>query len=207
MSPKIAFDKREQYLQDRRQHILMAAIEVFGRKGFDGANVADIAEAAEVGKGTVYLYFKSKDEIFRAILENYSFMPELLDVLKDIDAPIEQTLAEMLRRYLHFVGEHRTVIRILLLEGQRFLDEPSQIYTQVAAQATQTLGAYLQAQIEAGRVRPLTNPALTARAITGLMITHILLQETLGGKFAATIDEEAWIAEILEFTLDGIRQR
>ncbi len=58
--PKIV-DKKE-----KRERILEAAISVFAKKGMAKAKTADIAEAARIGKGTIYEYFKSKDEIMEA---------------------------------------------------------------------------------------------------------------------------------------------
>lgn len=78
MSPRISAERREQYLQERRDVILDAAIQVFGEKGFDGASVADIAEAAGLGKGTMYLYFESKEDIFSAILAEQVYREVIL---------------------------------------------------------------------------------------------------------------------------------
>jgi AcrR family transcriptional regulator len=56
---------RKQVLTDlRREEILTAAIKVFGKKGFAATCVGDVAEAAKIAKGTVYLYFESKEEIY-----------------------------------------------------------------------------------------------------------------------------------------------
>ncbi len=56
---------RKQVLTDmRREEILTAAIKVFGKKGFAATCVGDVAEAAKIAKGTVYLYFDSKEEIY-----------------------------------------------------------------------------------------------------------------------------------------------
>ncbi|MGA7156935.1 MAG: TetR/AcrR family transcriptional regulator [Acidobacteriaceae bacterium] len=56
---------RKQLLTDmRRQEILTAAIKVFGKKGFAATCVGDVADAAKMAKGTVYLYFESKEEIY-----------------------------------------------------------------------------------------------------------------------------------------------
>ncbi|MGA8938939.1 MAG: TetR/AcrR family transcriptional regulator [Acidobacteriaceae bacterium] len=56
---------RKQLLTDmRRQEILSAAIKVFGKKGFAATCVGDVADAAKMAKGTVYLYFDSKEEIY-----------------------------------------------------------------------------------------------------------------------------------------------
>src|SRR5881396_1729979 len=56
-------------ITDKREAILRAAIKVFARKGFFNSKVADIAAAASIADGTVYLYFKSKDEILHSIFD------------------------------------------------------------------------------------------------------------------------------------------
>ena len=54
---------------DKRSAILRAATRVFARNGYFNAKVADIARAADVADGTVYLYFKSKEEILHSIFD------------------------------------------------------------------------------------------------------------------------------------------
>ena len=54
-------------IKDKRTQIINAAIEVFAKQGLEKGKIADIAKVAGIGKGTVYEYFKSKDEIFSAI--------------------------------------------------------------------------------------------------------------------------------------------
>jgi AcrR family transcriptional regulator len=56
---------------DRREDILRAGQEVFGSIGFNAATIGDIADAAEIGKGTFYLYFESKDHLLGALWERY----------------------------------------------------------------------------------------------------------------------------------------
>lgn len=60
--------QREQVRQERRQQILEAALSVFSQKGFHAANVSDVAAEAGVSQGTIYWYFKSKDELLTAAL-------------------------------------------------------------------------------------------------------------------------------------------
>jgi TetR/AcrR family transcriptional regulator, fatty acid metabolism regulator protein len=57
---------------DKREAILRAATHVFARAGYFGSKVADIAREAGVADGTVYLYFKSKEEILRSVFERYA---------------------------------------------------------------------------------------------------------------------------------------
>lgn len=54
---------------DKRERIMQAAIEIFSAAGFDSASVADIAAAAEVAKGTLYLYFPSKEQLFEEVYQ------------------------------------------------------------------------------------------------------------------------------------------
>ncbi|MFF0465245.1 TetR/AcrR family transcriptional regulator [Streptomyces mexicanus] len=56
---------------DRRDDILRAAERVFGTTGFERATISELAEAAEIGKGTFYLYFESKDHLLGALWERY----------------------------------------------------------------------------------------------------------------------------------------
>ncbi|MEE9574304.1 MAG: TetR/AcrR family transcriptional regulator [Candidatus Neomarinimicrobiota bacterium] len=59
--------EKKKNIVDKKTQILYAAIEIFAKKGLERGKIADIAKQAGIGKGTIYEYFKSKDEIFSAI--------------------------------------------------------------------------------------------------------------------------------------------
>lgn len=63
--------RREQKREDRRESIKAAAISVFAEKGFHGAKVSEIVEAVGVAQGTFYLYYKSKDQLFGELLDDF----------------------------------------------------------------------------------------------------------------------------------------
>ena len=62
--------KREGAATDKRERILRAAIRVFARKGFYSTRVSEIAKAAGVADGTIYLYFKNKDDVLISIFQD-----------------------------------------------------------------------------------------------------------------------------------------
>ena len=66
MCPKVT----SQYKLDIRERIVRSGIDCFSRYGFDKSRIDDIAQTANISKGTVYLYFKSKEDLFYAICEN-----------------------------------------------------------------------------------------------------------------------------------------
>ena len=95
-------------MQDKRQRILKAAIEVFLRKGFESATMDEVANKARIAKGTLYLYFKDKADLYGSLLE------EKIDLLTQALAAIaagadtpRARLEAMIRRNLEFItGEY-----------------------------------------------------------------------------------------------------
>jgi TetR/AcrR family transcriptional regulator, fatty acid metabolism regulator protein len=112
---------------EKFQRILDAAVAVFAEKGFFSSRVADIADRADVADGTVYLYFKSKDEILMTAINTAfdAFMSLARTELKKLSNP-----AERLRRlaFLHLdaMGSNRNmavVFQMELRQSTRFLSE------------------------------------------------------------------------------------
>jgi TetR/AcrR family transcriptional regulator, fatty acid metabolism regulator protein len=97
---------------DKRERILRAAIKVFARKGFYATRVSEIAKAAGVADGTIYLYFKNKDDVLISIFTDR--IGKLLAVLR-AEIASAQGAEEKLRRVIE--------LQLGLLEGQRDLAE------------------------------------------------------------------------------------
>ncbi len=205
--PRVSADRREQYLQERREHILDAAIKVFSQKGFHGTNVADIAKAAEIGKGTVYLYFKSKGEIFSAILSERTMLPWLAERLLASDVPLEEILTDIAVHYMQSMSEYMPIARLVLADGHRSPDHAEQMYRGVILRGNELLASFLAAQAKAGRIRPLENPFLTARAFMGMVVIYAITQEMLGGKHFTPIKPKAWVREVVKLFLEGVLPR
>jgi AcrR family transcriptional regulator len=205
MSPRISAENREAYLQVRRDQILDAATHVFGEKGFEGASVSDIAKAACMGKGTIYLYFKNKEEIFSAILSERSFVPELAQLIQDEQAPFEEVLRKLVENHLEYLERHLPLIRMAITEAYRFPAHAELMYRQIILRGSELLANYLADQAEIRNIRQLRNPCLTAQAIMGLMAAYLYSQELLGGKNIMPIPHEAWTEEVMQLIISGIQ--
>lgn len=112
---------------DKHDLILEAAIEVFAEKGFHRARISDIARRAGVADGTIYLYFRNKDDVLLTIFEEK--MGVLIDGLKAALASVEDPLDQVrtFARY-HFeqVRDHRALAEVLQIElrlSNKFLKE------------------------------------------------------------------------------------
>ena len=155
---------------DKRERILRAAVKVFARKGFYASRVSEIAHAAGVADGTIYLYFKNKDDVLVSLFEDR--MARLLLLLREETAKYNHA-PEQLRRLVEF--------QLGLLENERDLAE---VITVNLRQSTRLLKQYaarrfteyleLMATVvadgqRAGTLRRDLSPRIVARAIFGAM--------------------------------------
>ena len=109
--------RRERESQKRRETILEAARQIFFDKGIQVATVEDVAAQAEIAKGTVYLYFSSKEELIaQLLLQGLDLLLESLDAA--FDEGVKRTASERLRRlaeaYLEFAGERPNYFRLIM---------------------------------------------------------------------------------------------
>ena len=112
---------------DKRVRITDAAVEVFAEKGFHQARISDIAKRAGVADGTIYLYFKNKEDLLLSVFEEK--MDYLLEGLGEAIAQVDDPI-EKIRRFARFhfrqVQDHRSAAEVLQVElrlSNKFLKE------------------------------------------------------------------------------------
>jgi TetR/AcrR family fatty acid metabolism transcriptional regulator len=125
-SPRTASAARST-VSDKREAILRAATNVFARKGFFNSKVSDIAAAAGIADGTVYLYFKSKDEILHSIFDRAmaDFIAEGKRELEIIEDPVSK-LRRIAELHLERLGADRDlaiVFQVELRGSTKFMQE------------------------------------------------------------------------------------
>lgn len=104
----------------RRAQILESALQVFSERGYHGASVSDLVAAAGVARGTFYLYFDSKDAVFRELLDE--LLAHLRSNVVGVDMspgarPFEEQLVETVARILRTVENNRALTRIIFREA------------------------------------------------------------------------------------------
>ena len=111
--------------EQKRQRILRAAIDVFASKGYFAARMTDIAEAAQVADGTLYLYFEGKEHLLMSIFDGVlgRFIERLDGEIAKIDDPTEK-LSIMIRLHLETLGRDQALAHVLQIEtrhSRRFM--------------------------------------------------------------------------------------
>lgn len=117
---------------DKREAILRAAITVFAQRGFFQAQVADVARVAGVAAGTVYLYFRSKDDLLVSIFEQTmtAALAEGRDALEGLTDPAAR-LRTIARLHLERLGRDRDlaiVFQVELRQTTKFMERFSSTY-------------------------------------------------------------------------------
>lgn len=126
--------ERTRTTADKHDRIIDAAIAVFAEKGFHHARISDVAARAEVADGTIYLYFRNKDDLLITIFEEKMGM--LIDGLRraldGVDCPLDR-IRTFARYHFTQVKEHEALAEVLQIElrlSNKFLKEyrPTQLW-------------------------------------------------------------------------------
>lgn len=195
--------KKDVLLEFRTTEILGAARSVFASKGFDGATIDAIALTAGVAKGTVYLYFDSKRDLFLAslregVLALHAEVAEEMNAAATCDAKLQAFIAgrfQYFSRNREFFRIYYTEFSHLIVGASNALPEFQDLYEQQAA----LLESVLADGVRAGQLRPFDVPK-TARLIFDL-IRAALAQHIVHGAGEAP---DAPVRTLFNFVWKGI---
>ena len=160
----------------RPAEILAAALSSFGERGFAATRLEDVAARAGVTKGTVYLYFRNKEELFKAVVRQ-SLVPTIARA-ETLVAQSNEPSAELLERLLlQWAGLSTTPIsalpKLILTEAGNFPDLARFYLDEVVRRGLALLQQLLQRGIERGEFRPMDTRA-TARCVIAPMLLAML---------------------------------
>jgi AcrR family transcriptional regulator len=193
---------------DRKQDILMAAMELFSKKGFRGTTTRDLAYQAGVNEAIIFRHFESKEALYSAILQHKA--GEAGDVRREEieklaagsdDATFFETIG---RTFLERHEQDSSFMRLLLfsaLEGH----ELSEMFVTIMT-VRNPLTKYINRRIDEGAFRPM-DPQLAARAFFGMFASFVLWQEVFGLKKTHPHDREDVVRTFVSIFLSGISSR
>jgi AcrR family transcriptional regulator len=192
----------------RPSEILAAALALFVEKGFAATKVEDIARRAGVTKGTPYLYFANKQEIFKAVVRE-SLLPGLEEgeavLAADQGSAFEQ-LTVMLHGWWAHVGANERVSgipKLVMSEAGNFPELAQFYHDEVVARARGLILTVVQRGMARGEFRPLDPLQLTRLVIAPVMMLMIW-QHSLGLCEAEPVDAQGYLATLIEMLRHGV---
>ena len=188
---------------DKRRQILDAAVEVFAATGFHKSRVSDIAREAGVADGTIYLYFKSKDDVLISIFEEA--MGEMIERAEAAIAGIEDPLEKLRRLAVHHmenVEQNKTLAKVLQVELRLSNTFMKEYQPKRLRQYMDIIGRIIEEGRTRGVIRADVDPRIVRRAIFGAL-DEIAMQWMLTPRPTYSLTESA--AAVADVFLRGIR--
>jgi AcrR family transcriptional regulator len=198
--------RRERRGDTRPQEIVAAAFEEFAAKGYAATRLEDVAARARVSKGLPYLYFKTKEALFKAVIK--SVITAHFDVMRQsMETTTLSSEAFLKGPFLSFLqdlvcSKRAFIARLMIAEGHKHPELTKYYYDQVVSRGIETLTRLIDRGIERGEFRPtrlrefpqlLVAPALTAILWRQLFERHHHL------------DTDGLLATNIELLTDAIR--
>jgi AcrR family transcriptional regulator len=190
----------------KRQDIIKAAIELFAKNGFRGTTTRDLAAHAGVNEAIIFRHFNTKQELYRAILE------QKLSQRQDAHWEEARQLAEsgddqkfletFGRQFLERHEGDTTFMRLLMfsaLEGH----ELSEMFL-ASMSGRDPLASYFERRMNDGVFRRM-DPHLAARAILGMFVSYIQMQEIFGQKKIKSFERNEVVNTFVSIFLAGIK--
>jgi AcrR family transcriptional regulator len=201
-----AAPRKRERKDTRPQEIVAAAFEEFAVKGYAGTRLEDVASRARVSKGLPYLYFQTKEELFKAVVR--SVITAHFDVIRDqmekTDLPVEAFLKGP---FLSFIQElvcskRALIARLLIAEGHKHPELTHFYYEQVVSRGIETLTRLIDRGIERGEFKP-----TPLRDYPQLLIAPMLTAIIWRGLFERYrhLDTDGLLRTNIELITDAIR--
>ncbi len=167
-------DKQHEQKSAKREQILQAAVRTFLDRDYSQVRIEEIAEAAGVGKGTIYEYFRSKEELF---MESITTSAESYIMLFDTFSRSTTSCRESLRNLLHvqlkFLRENRSWVRFLYNERPVQNRELEQWFLERRRRLIQAVEGLINQGIKDGEIRPGIDTELAARSFNALVFVVV----------------------------------
>ena len=197
---------RREAKQQRQAEILAAAFEVFAAHGFEATRIDEVAQRARIAKGTIYLYFRDKEHLFRAMVRSLVQKP-FSAVAESFSGTANQLLRELLSRMYGQVVKNekvRSILRLLIAEGGRFPQLVEIYHREIIAPGMKAVRQALRQGIASGEFRKTAAvefPQLLAAPGVLAIVWRLLHGER------HRLDLDSYREAHLEFALDSLRRK
>lgn len=198
---------RQRRKQARPQELLEAALDLFVEKGFAATRTEEVARRAGVSKGTLYLYYPSKEELLKAVIAHYlsaRIAATAQEVLR-FEGTMAQLLREMLVPWWQQVYASQTsgTFKLIMSEVRNFPDIAEFYVREVIEPGEQLIGRIVQRGVDSGEFRAV-DIAYTVHSLLLPMVMLCTHKHALGACTQHSIDAPAFIAAHVDLVVRGL---
>ncbi|MCF7805910.1 MAG: TetR/AcrR family transcriptional regulator [Candidatus Marinimicrobia bacterium] len=161
-------------MEPKQRLIIDTAIDIFAEKGFQQTTMQEIAETAGVGKGTIYRFYSSKDDLLSSLVEFAieDVTNEIRQALEPIDDPVEK-LRAIIAVEIAYYDDHPNLAKFLIREVLGYRMKFEDHIRQIQSSRTAILEPIIQNGLDSGEFRQV-NPTTIAAAIEGMILASVI---------------------------------
>jgi AcrR family transcriptional regulator len=197
--------KRQRRKESRPAEIMAAGLRLFSDRGFAATRLEDVAEAAGVSKATIYLYFDSKADLFKAIVRDIASprVGAIEAFIDGFDGPATELLRGLYSQASAIIGssEMRPIIKVVMAEARNFPEIAEFYRTEIAFRGLHNIARLIERGIASGEFRP-CDPIATAQSVIFPLLMNALATEVFGPM--PEFNQEKFLPSHLDFVLRGL---
>lgn len=195
----------------RPQELLAAAIDLFVEHGFAATRLEDVARRAGVSKGTLYLYFTNKEELFKAVVRE-SILPFLGKAELSV-AEFEGHSADLLRsvvmNWSRQIGQSKAsgLGKLMLAEAVNFPELARFYREEVMSRVVRMISSILERGVNRGEFRSFDITQMTQVLIAPMMMLNVWKHSAVAPCDCSDLNPQAFLDNLLDLTLNGLLPR
>ena len=199
---------RQRRKEARPQELLDAALDLFVEKGFAATRSEEVATRAGVSKGTLYLYYPSKEELLKEVIRHnvVNQIAEGADLIRQFEGNSAELLARVLRLWWERVGETRAsgILKLMMSEARNFPDIAQFYVDEVIRPSHSMLSQLLQRGIDRGEFRQVV-VADVVHALVAPLLFLVMNKHSLGAcSVGSMLDPKPVIEAQIDLVLHGL---
>jgi len=202
--PKRRWERRK---EARPHELLAAALDIFVERGYAATRLEDVARRAGVSKGTLYLYFTNKEELFKAVVRE-NIVPAIGDAESQI-ASFEGHSADLLRAIVfgwwERIGATKAsgIVKLVMAEANNFPDLAQFYREEVIERGTAMMTRMLERGVERGELRPL-DVTIATQVLLAPMLMLMMWKHSVGPCDQSDLDPHQFLTNFLDIALHGL---
>jgi AcrR family transcriptional regulator len=199
---------RQRRKEARPAELLAAALDLFVERGFAATKLDDVAARAGVSKGTLYLYFASKEELFKAVIQQ-GILPVLAqgeEMLAQHQGDARTLLQDLMRRWWELMGSTPLagVPKLMISEAGNFPEVARYYHENVIQRIHDLLGNVLRAGIKTGEFRPVNVESAIDVIVSPMLMLAIWQHSMAPCSCGGMEDPEVYMSTNIDLLLNGL---
>src|SRR2546425_382223 len=195
---------------ERPAELLAAALEVFVEKGFAATKLADVARRAGVTKGTVYLYFDSKEALFKAVVRE-TIVPVIAQgeaLARAFTGSARELVERLVREYWRLVGETALagIPKLMMAEAATFPELTRFYYDEVVTRGHRLMAGVIERGIKNGEFRPV-DVMIAAKLAMSPLIHAVVARRAFASCMPEAFDVQKYLDTHIDLYLHGIAKQ